>query len=398
HPVTGDHAVRGALVLDLEHDALVRLVGDGQRLGDHTVEPGSLELVEPALREAQIRRGGGDVKRRTRTFQGIHQCGAAVGERPPAEVVIADGQQVEGDERRRRLLGQHPHPRIGRVDALLQCLEVEAVIGGDDDLAVDHAALRQLGDRRGDQLGEIAGHRFFVAAADLDLIAVAEKDRPEAVPLRLIRRVRRDRFHRFGQHRRNRRHHRQVHNRSMATPAEEIDVDGIAVRLTNPDKVYFPKLGSDGTKRKLVDYYRAVAAGPMLASLKDRPTHLQRFPDGIDGEEIYQKRIPQHHPDYLQTCQITFPSGRTADALRVTHPAAIVWAAQMGTITLHPWQVRCPDTEHPDELRVDLDPQPGTGFDEARSVAVDVLRPLLDELGLVGYPKTSGGRGVHVFL
>jgi DNA primase len=82
----------------------------------------------------------------------------------------------------------------------------------------------------------------------------------------------------------------------------------------------------------------------------------------------------------------------------VTHPAAIVWAAQMGTITLHPWQVRCPDAEHPDELRVDLDPQPGTGFDEARSVAVDVLRPLLDELGLVGYPKTSGGRGVHVFL
>ena len=184
----------------------------------------------------------------------------------------------------------------------------------------------------------------------------------------------------------------------MASPAEEIDVDGIAVRLTNPDKVYFPKLGSDGTKRRLVEYYRAVAAGPMLASLRDRPVHLQRFPDGIDGEEIYQKRIPQHHPDYLETCRITFPSGRTADALRVTHPAAIVWAAQMGTITLHPWQVRCPDAEHPDELRVDLDPQPGTGFAEARSVAVDVLRPLLDELGLVGYPKTSGGRGVHVFL
>jgi DNA ligase D len=184
----------------------------------------------------------------------------------------------------------------------------------------------------------------------------------------------------------------------MAAPADEIDVDGIAVRVTNPDKVYFPKLGSKGTKGTLIDYYRAVAAGPMLASLQDRPTHLQRFPDGIDGEEIYQKRIPKHHPDYLETCTITFPSGRTADALRVTHPAAIVWAAQMGTVTLHPWQVRCPDAEHPDELRVDLDPQPGTGFDEARSVAVDVLKPLLDELGLVGYPKTSGGRGVHVFL
>ena len=183
----------------------------------------------------------------------------------------------------------------------------------------------------------------------------------------------------------------------MATPAEELDVDGVKVRLTNPDKVYFPKLGKNGTKRKLVEYYTAVAPGPMLTALRDRPTHLQRFPDGIEGEEIYQKRVPQKHPDYLQTCRVTFPSGRTADALRVTHPSAIVWAAQMGTITLHPWQVRCADTEHPDELRIDLDPQPGTGFDEARTIAVDVLKPLLDELGLVGFPKTSGGRGVHVY-
>jgi DNA ligase D len=183
----------------------------------------------------------------------------------------------------------------------------------------------------------------------------------------------------------------------MATPAEELDVDGVKVRLTSPDKVYFPKLGSRGTKRNVVDYYLAVAA-PMLALLRDRPTHLQRFPDGIDGEEIYQKRVPEKHPDYLETCTVTFPSGRTADALKVTHPSAIAWAAQMGTITFHPWQVRCPDTEHPDELRVDLDPQPGTGFNQARSIAVDVLKPLLDELGLTGYPKTSGGRGVHVFV
>lgn len=183
-----------------------------------------------------------------------------------------------------------------------------------------------------------------------------------------------------------------------AHAAEEIDVDGISVRLTNPDRVYFPKLGAAGTKRRLAEYYRTVARGPMLPTLADRPVHLQRFPDGIDGEEIYQKRIPQHHPDYLETCRVTFPSGRTAEALKVTHPAAIVWAAQLGTITLHPWQVRCPDTEHPDELRVDLDPQPGTGFAQARAVAVDVLRPILDELGLVGYPKTSGSRGVHVFV
>ncbi len=184
----------------------------------------------------------------------------------------------------------------------------------------------------------------------------------------------------------------------MAVAAEELDVDGIAVRFTNPDKVFFPQLGANGTKRKLIEYYLTVAGGPMLTTLRDRPVHLQRFPDGVDGEEIYQKRVPQHRPDYLETCRITFPSGRTADALKVTHPAAIVWAAQMGTVTLHPWQVRCPDTDHPDELRVDLDPQPGTGFTQAREVAVGVLRPLLDELGLVGYPKTSGGRGIHVFL
>lgn len=185
----------------------------------------------------------------------------------------------------------------------------------------------------------------------------------------------------------------------MSTTApEEIDVDGVAVRITNRNKVFFPKLGSRGTKGAVIDYYRAVAPGPMLTALRDRPTHLQRFPDGIGGEQIYQKRVPEKHPDYLKTCRIAFPSGRTADALMVTHPSAIVWAAQMGAITLHPWQVRCPDTDHPDELRIDLDPQPGTGFADARGVAVDVLKPLLDELGLVGYPKTSGGRGVHVFL
>ena len=183
----------------------------------------------------------------------------------------------------------------------------------------------------------------------------------------------------------------------MPSPATELDVDGVKVRLTSPDKPYFPELGRDGTKAKLVDYYLAVA-DRMVTLLQDRPVHLQRFPDGIEGEEIYQKRVPQKHPDYLETCTVTFPSGRTADALKITHPSAIIWAAQMGTVTLHPWQVRCPDTEHPDELRIDLDPQPGTGFAEAAHVAVDVLKPLLDELGLVGYPKTSGGRGVHVFL
>jgi DNA ligase D len=183
----------------------------------------------------------------------------------------------------------------------------------------------------------------------------------------------------------------------MASKAEEVDVDGVAVRLTSRDKPYFPELGADGTKGVLFDYYLSVA-DRMVKLLRDRPVHLQRFPDGIDGEEIYQKRVPQKHPDYLQTCTVTFPSGRTADALKITHPSAIAWAAQMGSVTLHPWQVRCPDTEHPDELRVDLDPQPGTDFGDARRIAVEVLKPVLDELGYVGYPKTSGGRGVHVFV
>ncbi|MDT2009006.1 DNA polymerase domain-containing protein [Rhodococcus opacus] len=186
----------------------------------------------------------------------------------------------------------------------------------------------------------------------------------------------------------------------MASPAEELDVDGVAVRLSSPDKIYYPKLGVEGgTKRHLVEYYRTVALnGALLGALLDRPTHLQRFPDGVEGEEIYQKRVPAKRPDHVESCEVTFPSGRTADVLRVRSAANIVWAANLGNITFHPWAVRCPDVDHPDELRIDLDPQPGTGFDDARAVALDVLRPLLDELGLVGYPKTSGGRGLHVYL
>ena len=186
----------------------------------------------------------------------------------------------------------------------------------------------------------------------------------------------------------------------MASPAEELDVDGVAVRLSNPDKIYYPKLGAEGgTKRHLVEYYRTVALdGALLTALFDRPTHLQRFPDGIEGEEIYQKRVPAKRPDHVESCEVTFPSGRKADVLRVRSAANIVWAANLGNITFHPWAVRCPDVDHPDELRIDLDPQPGTGFDDARAVALDVLRPLLDELGLVGFPKTTGGRGLHVYL
>ncbi|PPK97504.1 DNA ligase D [Kineococcus xinjiangensis] len=179
--------------------------------------------------------------------------------------------------------------------------------------------------------------------------------------------------------------------------AEEIDVDGVAVRVTSPDKQYFAALGEAGTKRAVLEYYRAVAP-TLLAAVRDRPTYLQRFPDGIEGEEVYQKRIPAHAPEFVRTCRVTFPSGRSAEALRPDSTAALVWAAQQSCITFHPWHARCPDVDSPDELRIDLDPQPGTGFDEARTVALEHLRPLLEELGYAGHPKTSGGRGLHVFV
>ncbi|MGL6234224.1 MAG: DNA polymerase domain-containing protein [Segniliparus sp.] len=184
------------------------------------------------------------------------------------------------------------------------------------------------------------------------------------------------------------------------TPAEEIDVEGIAVRLSNPDKVYFPELGARGSKRALFEHYRKLAAGdgPILRALRGRPVNLQRFPDGIEGEAIYQKHAPKGKPDYVRTAQVTFPSGRHADSVVAERPADVLWAVNLGTVAFHPWPCHVPDTEHPDELRVDLDPQPGTTFDDARRIALDVLRPLLGEFGLAGVPKTSGGRGLHVLI
>ncbi|MGV9825047.1 DNA polymerase domain-containing protein [Gordonia sp. NPDC003429] len=193
------------------------------------------------------------------------------------------------------------------------------------------------------------------------------------------------------------------------SPAEELAVDGVAVRLSNPDKIYFPQLGENGgRKRDLVGYYQRVAKhvaggkaggdGPMMTAVRDRPTFLQRFPDGVDGDEIYQKHIPKKRPEHVLSTRITFPSGRTGDALRPTIPADVVWAANLGTVTFHTWPTICTDNDHPDQLRIDLDPQPGTDFDDVRAVALDVLAPLLDELGYTGFPKTSGGRGIHVYI
>lgn len=164
------------------------------------------------------------------------------------------------------------------------------------------------------------------------------------------------------------------------------------VRVSNPNKIYFPD--RDITKRQVVEYYVAVAE-PLLGVLAERPVTLKRFVDGVAGEPFYAKRVPQGAPAWVDSVEITFPSGRTAREVCPTEPAVLAWAANLGTFDFHPWPVRRPLVDHPDELRVDLDPQPGTGFADAVAVA-GVLREVLTDAGLVGYPKTSGGRGIHV--
>jgi DNA ligase D len=178
----------------------------------------------------------------------------------------------------------------------------------------------------------------------------------------------------------------------MASPAIELQVGERTVKVSNPDKVYFPDAGI--TKRDVVGYYLAVGDG-ILGALRQRPTTLRRYPEGVNGEAFYQKRAPKGAPPWVETTRITFPSGRPADEVCPTELATVAWAANLGTIEFHPWPVRQADTDHPDELRVDLDPQPGTGFGDAARVATE-LRVLLGELGYTGFPKTSGGRGVHV--
>ncbi|MFD9812085.1 non-homologous end-joining DNA ligase [Streptomyces sp. NPDC059080] len=176
--------------------------------------------------------------------------------------------------------------------------------------------------------------------------------------------------------------------------ALELTAGGRTVRVTHPDKVYFPERGF--TKGDVARYYLAVADG-MLRALRDRPTTLQRHPDGVTGESFFQKRAPKNLPDWIPTGRIAFPSGRYADEICPTEPAAVLWAANLGCLTFHPWPVRRTDTEHPDELRIDLDPQPGTDYADAVRAALE-LRDVLAGLGLTGWPKTSGGRGLHVFV
>lgn len=180
----------------------------------------------------------------------------------------------------------------------------------------------------------------------------------------------------------------------MASPYEEIQVGHRMVRVTNPDRIYFAERGE--TKMDLVQYYLAVGEG-IVRALRERPCMMRRFPTGIGGEDVYQKRVPDHRPPWVESVRVEFPSGRHADELCVTELASVAWAAQMSTVEFHPWHSRRADTESPDELRIDLDPQEGTDFEDARVVAAHV-RELLAELGWTGWPKTSGNRGIHVYV
>jgi DNA ligase D len=189
-----------------------------------------------------------------------------------------------------------------------------------------------------------------------------------------------------------------------------VDASGRDLRVSNPDRVIFPSTNHSApvTKLDIVNYYLAVEEGIMRALCR-RPTTLERWPKGVHpgivlstrekggGDAFFQKRIPRGAPEYVQTARIEFPSGRHADEICPTEVAVVGWAAQMGTITFHPWPVRREDVDHPDELRIDLDPQPGTDFEDAVLVAGEA-RALLDHLGYRGFPKTSGGRGVHIYI
>jgi DNA ligase D len=178
----------------------------------------------------------------------------------------------------------------------------------------------------------------------------------------------------------------------MPSPFIELEVGGRVVRVTNPDKVFFPLRGE--TKLDLVRYYLAVDQG-IVRALYERPTQLRRFPGGVEGEAIYQKRVPEKRPEWVEVARVTFPSGRHADELCVTEVAQVAWAANLATVDFHPWPSRRADVDRPDELRIDVDPQPGTTFADAKRVAA-VVREVLDEVGYVGWPKTSGNRGIHI--
>ena len=182
---------------------------------------------------------------------------------------------------------------------------------------------------------------------------------------------------------------------AKTSPAVELGLDGRTVRISSPDRVYFSARGE--TKLDLARYYLSVGDG-IVRALRERPCMLHRFPDGVDGQKVHQKRLPKGAPDWVQTVEIYFPRfGRTADELCVTELGSVIWAVQMATVEFHPWHSRRADVEKPDEWRIDLDPMPEATFEQVRRVA-RVAREVLDEIGAVGWPKTSGGNGLHIYV
>src|SRR5712672_3295531 len=175
---------------------------------------------------------------------------------------------------------------------------------------------------------------------------------------------------------------------------EVLSIEGHQVRVTHPDKLYFSRQ-TKLSKLDLVRYYLSVAPGA-LAGIRDRPIVLKRFVNGAEGDAFYQKRAPTDRPEWLRTATLAFPSGRTAEELVVNDAAGLAFVVNLGCIELHPHPVRTGNLDHPDELRIDLDPTPGVAWADLRRVALEV-RALLEEVGLRGWPKTSGSRGMHVY-
>jgi DNA ligase D len=175
----------------------------------------------------------------------------------------------------------------------------------------------------------------------------------------------------------------------------ELQVGDRTVRVTHPERVYFPATGA--TKLDLVQYYLSVGDG-IVRALRERPCMMHRFPEGLSGDKVHQKRLPRGAPPWVETVQLFFPRyKRTADELCVTELASVIWAVQMSTVEFHPWNSRRADTEKPDEWRIDLDPMPDCDFATVRRVA-HVAHEVLDEIGAVGWPKTSGGKGMHIYV
>ena len=182
--------------------------------------------------------------------------------------------------------------------------------------------------------------------------------------------------------------------RDTSAPVELV-VGDRTVRITHPERIYFPATGA--TKLDLARYYLSVGDG-IVRALRERPCMMHRFPEGLSGEKVHQKRLPRGAPPWVETVRVFFPRyQRTADELCVTELASVIWAVQMSTVEFHPWNSRRADTEKPDEWRIDLDPMPECDFETVRRVA-HVAHEVLDEIGAVGWPKTSGGKGLHVYV